>query len=1186
VRLATNGVPTTTSWDTDADFDNGVSFQSLLFGPVGVGTLLRSGTGAGAALGLPSTLLPLTPDGANPVLGPTVSSVLDGDGADDAALAKVGSTYYLWYAGTAEDGGGPALFLATSADGTTWSRANSGSPVLQGTPGAFDEDGVSGADVVYNPVDPSAPFKAWYSGRADVFGGIGYATSLDGITWTKHTGGGALPLPVVSHGVAGSADSFSAADPSVLLEGSTWKMWYTGDDSSKKRIAYATSPDGVTWAKGGKVIAPEDPGTSANIAFGAFAPTVWKTGSGYAMVLSGRKIVGGATFQTKLMSSTSSDGITWGAPTVALNPSGSSSNFDFSNLNSPELLQDAGAPTPYKLYYSGNTIDENGNFHTRIGLATSANGNSFGKVAGAQTGGAVLDAGMGGTALDARQASGLSVAAPGGSGAKLVGFYWGTRGSDFKPRLGEATSSDGSSWTKVAASGDGSSVLSLPTGSNPAFQFEKGGHRDPSVLYDAGTYDLYFTALDAGGSRSIGFASTPEVPVTKQPNNASWSDPAVQLLAGDGSGFDASEVSHPTVLKDGVTYLMYYAGTDSGGTSRIGRATSATAGSGFTAGPSAVLDVGGSGSFDSTAVDDPVVVKAGAGDYRMLYTGVDADGIKRVGYATSADGLTWVKRGVVLSPSGSAFEDDEAGLEATGMLVDGATLHVWANGIDRTGRTRGEHATIAFPTPGGPQPGVPSGWATYQLGDASTAVRDFRQIARVSSGSTVDLSMSFLQPYSSGGNEFWSDYFPVTASSPSEVLNMLLTVHGVRWRARLSTPASTPTVDSVQLTHAPVSFASSGSAATGPIAAAAGRTVAAWGSLTVNTSLFSPSGGGSGGATVRVLDATTGQQLASSALSTGGDTTVPLASIPAASHQALRLAFDLQSDGQTTPRVNSFKVLYSTQAAPLVLTLAASMPSVVYGRTVTLTGGLLQGGTALVGAPVSLWAQPLGAASFGQVAALTTATGGTFTAVQKPTKKTLYKVSYSGVATEPSVTVSVAHLLTLSVVRKGSKGTIRGRLGPTHPGRLVVVQMSTGSTWKTIAKLKSGRLSTFSAVRKLKPKAKYKFRAQTAADNDHLAGLSAVFYLNRMKVALAVKLAGRKATFSGVVKPAHAGRYLIVQKLVGARWVALGKAKLSARSTYRLTKALAPGTYDLRAVTLSDKDHWGGESRTWHLVVP
>src|SRR5215831_3095434 len=310
LRLATDGVPSMATWDTDTDFNNGVTYQSQLFPPVGVSTLQTSGTGAAATLTLPATSLPLTQDPADPVLGPTASTVGDGDDVDDPTVVKVGATYDMWYTGYPEDGGAPAIFLATSADGVTWVRGNGGNPVLQGTAGAFDENGVYGADVVYDPTDPIAPYKMWYSGLQSVFGGIGYATSLDGLTWTQF--GGSTPLPVLGHGVPGSADSFSAADPSVLKDGSTWKMWYTGDDSNKKRIAYATSADGMTWAKGGKVIAPEDPGVSANIKFGAFAPTVWKTASGFTMLLTGRKFVaGGNVFQTKIMETTSTDGLVW-----------------------------------------------------------------------------------------------------------------------------------------------------------------------------------------------------------------------------------------------------------------------------------------------------------------------------------------------------------------------------------------------------------------------------------------------------------------------------------------------------------------------------------------------------------------------------------------------------------------------------------------------------------------------------------------------------------------------------------------------------------------------------------------------------------------------------------------------------------------------------------------------------------
>jgi predicted GH43/DUF377 family glycosyl hydrolase len=1087
LRLATNGTPSTTSWNTDVDFDNGVNYSSTLFGPFGVSTLLRSGTGAAATLGLPPTLLPLTPAAGNPVLRPTASTVLDSDGVDDPALTKVGSTYYMWYSGTAEDGAGPALFLATSSDGTTWTRANGGNPVLQGTAGAFDQNGVYGADVVYDPTDATAPFKMWYSGRSDVFGGVGYATSTNGLTWVKYKGAAPLPMPVLNHGPAGSADSFSAADPAVLKDGSVWKMWYTGDDSSKKRIAYATSPDGITWAKGGKVIAPEDPGVSANIAFGAFAPTVWKTGTTYSMLLTGRKIVAGDQFQTKVMMTTSSDGIIWAGPSPALNPSGTNTNFDYSNLNSPDILSDPGSAAPYKLYYSGNTIDANGNFHTRIGLATSTNGTSFNKVNGGQTGNSILDVGTLGTAFDARQASGLSAAATGGSGPKYAGFYWGARGSDFKPRLGEATSSDGSAWTKAAGTAEGGAVLALPGGN----QFDKGGQRDPSVLHDSASYDLYFTGIDNGGTRSIGFASTSEVAGTLLPDNANWANKA-QVLTGDGSGFDASAVSHPSVIKDGATYVMYYTGTDSGGTSTIGRATSSSAGSGFTAGASPVLDVGSAGSFDAASVKDPVVAKLGPTDYRMLYTGVDADGIERVGYATSSDGSSWTKRGVVLNPSLAAYSSDDSGVEPIGMLIDGSTLHVWTSGIDRTGRTRGEHATTTLSATGT----IPSGWATYQLGSAATPIQDFRQIARASSGSTVTLRMSFLQPYSSGGSEYWSDYFPVTASSTSEALNFLLTVHGVRWRAQLSTPASTPALDHVDITHAPVSFAPSGSATAGPIAAAPGRVVTAWGSLVVHSSLLSPGGGGTGAGTVRVLDATTMQQLASAPLNTGGDTTINLSSVPAASSQALRVALDLTSNGQATPLVQSLRVTYTTQTALPVLTLAAAPLKVVFGKTVTLTGMLTKSSIGIGDATIVLSAEPAGTSTFTELSRAATNSTGAYVAIVKPSRTTTYKAGYTGVAVEPTVRVGVAFRVTLSVKRKGGKVLLRGKVAPSQRRKVVVIQIRVGKHWKTFAKMRTTKRSTFSTLKSLK-RGKYKFRAKKAADAQHLAGMSRVVSIRR-----------------------------------------------------------------------------------------
>jgi len=1095
LRLTTNGTPATTSWDSHTDFDNGIAHESVTYPPVGARTLVRTGSGPGAVLGLPATLLPLAPDVTTPILAPTPAAALDNDNVDDPAVAKVGSTYVMWYSGSSDDGGKPAIFMATSTDGTTWTRANGGASALQGTPSAFDENGVYAPEVVYDAGDVLTPYRMWYSGRAGAFGAIGYATSVDGVNWVK-LGSPGLPQAVLAHGPAGSADSFSAADPSVLKDGSTWKMWYTGDDSSKKRIAYATSADGISWAKGGKVIAPEDPGVSANIEFGAFAPSVWKTATGYSMLLTGRKLVGGGVFQTKVMGSTSADGVSWSGPSPALNPSGSNTNFDYSNLNSPELLQDPGAPAPYKLYYSGNTVDANGNFHTRIGLATSTNASSFNKVTGSQTGGAVLDVGALGTQFDGRQASGLSAVAPAGATPHFVGFYWGTRGSDFKPRLGEATSTNGSAWAKVSASGTGGSVFPLGTPGS----FDNGGQRDPSALSDSGTYQLYFTALDSSGARSIAHASAPEDATSKLPNDGSWSARS-QLLAGDGSGFDSSAVAHPSVIKDGATYVMYYAGLDSGGTAKIGRATAASASGPFTRSATPVLDLGAAGTFDATSVKDPVVVKVGAGDYRMLYAGaetLEGETIERVGYATSTDGVTWTKAGVILGPSLSAYAYDELGVEPTGMLVDGSTLHVWTSGVDRSGRTRGGHATTPYPTPVSAQAGVPSGWATYQLGDPSTTNRDFRQIVRTSTGSSVALWVSFLQPYSSSGNEFWSEYFPATASSPSEALNFLLTVHAVRWQARLSGPSGNPTLEKVDVMHAPVSFSPSGNATSASIGPSPGRAVAAWKTLTATMNVFSPGGGGSASANARLVDAVTGEQVAVAPLPSG-ETSLDLSGVNAAAHQSLRVNLDLQSaDGHATPRIGSFKVAFDSAAAPPpppppplppTLALLAAPKIVVFGRSATLSGTLTRSGAPLAGAVVTLSGQQLGGSAFALLPSATTDATGAFRLAVKPTKRTTYKATVVGAASEPTVGVAVKHLITLKAVRRSGRLYLRGTVGPRHAKRLVMIQKRRGTRWVTVARVRTTRRSTFQVVRKA-TKVRSQFRARIGADREHLANVS------------------------------------------------------------------------------------------------
>jgi hypothetical protein len=63
----------------------------------------------------------------------------------------------------------------------------------------------------------------WYSGFDGITTRIGHAYSSNGIAWTKDT-----LNPVLEDGPPGSWDDIMSYQPSVLFDGSTYHMWYSG----------------------------------------------------------------------------------------------------------------------------------------------------------------------------------------------------------------------------------------------------------------------------------------------------------------------------------------------------------------------------------------------------------------------------------------------------------------------------------------------------------------------------------------------------------------------------------------------------------------------------------------------------------------------------------------------------------------------------------------------------------------------------------------------------------------------------------------------------------------------------------------------------------------------------------------------------------------------------------------------
>ena len=132
-------------------------------------------------------------------------------------------------------------------------------PVLEpGANGAWDHHYVICPDVVFD----GTQYRMWYSGGRDITiaDEIGYATSMDGINWEKHEGN-----PVLKIGESGDWDDAYVREPVLLIDGSTWKMWYEGVNelTDSHQIGYATSEDGISWVKyeGNPVLIAGPPGS-------------------------------------------------------------------------------------------------------------------------------------------------------------------------------------------------------------------------------------------------------------------------------------------------------------------------------------------------------------------------------------------------------------------------------------------------------------------------------------------------------------------------------------------------------------------------------------------------------------------------------------------------------------------------------------------------------------------------------------------------------------------------------------------------------------------------------------------------------------------------------------------------------------------------------------------------------------
>jgi predicted GH43/DUF377 family glycosyl hydrolase len=174
------------------------------------------------------------------VLGPNKKTDWEND-INRPVVIKNGDRYQMWYTGQAK--GKSWIGYATSKDGVTWERM-SDKPVLAAEK-PWEKVAVMCPHVIYD--DQAKVYRMWYSGGEQYEpNAIGYATSADGLQWTRHD-----KNPIFKPDPKNAWEKNRVTGCQVVRHGDWHLMFYIGfRDVNYAQIGVARSKDGITdWQR-------------------------------------------------------------------------------------------------------------------------------------------------------------------------------------------------------------------------------------------------------------------------------------------------------------------------------------------------------------------------------------------------------------------------------------------------------------------------------------------------------------------------------------------------------------------------------------------------------------------------------------------------------------------------------------------------------------------------------------------------------------------------------------------------------------------------------------------------------------------------------------------------------------------------------------------------------------------------
>lgn len=171
----------------------------------------------------------------NPVI---TTSTVDIDLITNPYVIQVGSSFKMWYACQNPALSGLSICYATSNDGMSWVKQSSA--VLQ--PSGWDHGGLYSPTVIYD----GTIYGMWYTGGYNTGAAtkIGYATSQDGISWTRDPNN-----PILSAGPSGAWDAGGVENQCAVAYNGGFLLYYDGFGTSQTGLNYiglAQSPASFT----------------------------------------------------------------------------------------------------------------------------------------------------------------------------------------------------------------------------------------------------------------------------------------------------------------------------------------------------------------------------------------------------------------------------------------------------------------------------------------------------------------------------------------------------------------------------------------------------------------------------------------------------------------------------------------------------------------------------------------------------------------------------------------------------------------------------------------------------------------------------------------------------------------------------------------------------------------------------